>query len=267
MVNQGDVIGNYRITRVLEDDGLAITCEARQTNLSDRRVMLKVLAADLALRPEMVEMFRSEAEIALSLRHPNIAPAFEMGVEAGIHFFSLPFLDGRSLDAIIRLEAITPPAAISIIRQTASALDYAHGRGVLHGDLKPANIIIAPEGRALIVRFRKRTLENPVVGRPVYMAPEYIKDGEMDHRADIYSLGVIAFEMLAGRAPFASDDLHAMLRKMFFEPPPQASSFNPELSESVDIALQGALVVDPQERYYYAGFLADALEEAITGQP
>jgi serine/threonine protein kinase len=261
-MTSGDVIGNYRIVRALEDDGLAITYEAQQINLADRKVMLRALPADLALRPDLVEIFRSEAEIALSLRHPNIAPVFEMGVEAGTHFFSLPFLEGRRLEAIIRLGAIAPAAALPVIRQMASALDYAHSRGVIHGDLKPANIIIDFDGRVSLIRFRKRASGNPVVDRPVYMAPERIRDGEMDHRADIYSLGVIAFEMLAGRAPFWSDDFHTMMRKKFFEPPPQASLSNPELSESVDAALCGALGSNPDQRYQRALALADALEEA-----
>jgi serine/threonine protein kinase len=221
-------LGKYEIIEEVGRGGFAAVYKAVDTTL-DRTVALKVLAPHLLWDPTFVERFQREAKVAANLDHPNIVTIYEVAQIKGVYFIAMQFLEGRTLSRILEAEGPLPvPRVQAVVEQIASALDYAHARGFVHRDIKPSNIIVAHDGRVTLTDFglvkagegTQLTASGMVFGTPEYMSPEQAEGKVLDAQSDIYSLGVVLYEMLAGQAPFVADTTPAVMYKHVHEPPP-----------------------------------------------
>ncbi len=275
----GGRIGPYKIERELGRGGMAIIYLAIDTHTAEQ-VALKVLFPHLAKDRDILRRFKKEGENGLNLRHPNIIQVFESGLADGYHYISLEYAEKGTLAAMMkeRGQALPPVEAIDILRRVASALDYAHQNHILHRDIKPSNILITKNdqillsdfgvARRLAADYTMMTVPGHVVGTPAYMAPEQVRnDIDTDHRADIYSLGVVAYSMLTKALPFDADNQLSILRKIVDEPPTPPETYNPSIPPGINYALLKVLAKDPQKRYASATEFVAALERGLTWQP
>jgi len=223
-------IGKYEILEEIGRGGFATVYKAHDTEL-DRAVALKLPHPQLTTDPMFIQRFRQEARTAAGLRHPHVVTIHDVGEEAGQHYLAMEFLTGRTLDKPVAAGPLPVEQAISIVKQIASALDAIQGRNLVHRDIKPGNIIVDEAGQATLLDFgivravegTRLTQTRTVLGTPEYMAPEQAEieeAAEVDWRADIYALGVVAYQMLVGQPPFAGRSPTAVLYKHVHEPPP-----------------------------------------------
>lgn len=265
---QSAVGDDYRVVELLGRGGMGIVFRATETSL-DREVALKVLALDPLLAPDAYERFEREARLAARLDHPNIVPIFSVGRRESVAFYTMRLVRGGSveemLDARRRFEY---DHAIAILRDVAAALDYAHGRGVVHRDIKPGNILVGETGHALVADFgiakalggsTAGATGTGIIGSPGYMSPEQWRGDVVDGRADQYALATVAFEMLAGRRPFESPNMQELLQKHLNAEVPAVSTYRFGLHEGVDEAIRRALAKKPEDRFATATAFIDAL--------
>ncbi len=241
----------------------------RDLNLK-RRLAVKVLSPDLITSRTVLDRFRREAETVAQLSHPHIVPLHFIGQKDGLLYLVMECIDGGSLADRIEKEGRLPPAEVArILREVASALDYAHKRGVIHRDIKPHNVLMEAEtGRSLVTDFGiARTAEGGsltatgmLVGTPAYLSPEQVAGEGGDHRADIYALGVVAYEMLTGQPPFTGPTPTAVLLKRLGEPPPALAKVRPEAPELLRDVIEGMLASDPAQRFQSGGDVVRALD-------
>jgi serine/threonine-protein kinase len=268
-------IGKYEILDELGRGGFAVVYKARDTILN-RIVALKVLHPQLTTDPTFVQRFHQEAQTAARLHHPHIVTIYEVGKEAGQHYLAMTFLPGRTLDE--RLSATRGPLpvelAISITEQIAEALDTIHQQGLVHRDVKPANVVVDSKGRSTLLDFgivraaegTRLTTTMAILGTPEYMAPEQaeLEEGvDVDWRADIYALGVVAYEMLVGRPPFCGKSPTAILHKHVYQPPPAPTALNSTLPARLEPLLLKALAKRRERRFQQAGDFAAALRRTL----
>ena len=269
----------YALERELGRGGMATVYLARDLK-HGRPVALKVLHPELAasLGPER---FQREIRFAARLQHPHILTVLDSGEAAGQLWFTMPFVEGESLRERLRRERQLPvDDAIGIAREAARALDYAHEHGVIHRDIKPENILLTRDGSTLVADFgiarglgseEQLTQTGMAVGTPAYMSPEQANgDQRIDARTDVYSLGCVLYELLAGEAPYSGATSQVILMKRLTEPVPSVRRLRPSVPESVDQAIQRALAPVPADRFQSAGQLAQALQPTIvtpTGVP
>ena len=272
------VFAGYRIEQVLGRGGMSVVYLAEHLGLK-RKVALKVMASQLAEDQRFRDRFVRESQIAASLDHPNVIPIYEAGDADGRLFLAMRYVEGTDLRALLRSGgALDPPRAVQIVRQVADALDAAHERGLVHRDVKPANVLLArrtgtDDGEhAYLSDFgltRRAASESGVtgtgqfVGTLDYAAPEQFKGAFLDARTDVYSLGCVLFECLTGRPPFRRENDAAVMYAHLFEDRPSACAERPELDEEVDDVLATAMAKDPADRYPSAGELASAAAIAI----
>jgi serine/threonine-protein kinase len=226
----GQTIGPYQIEAILGSGGMAVVYRARHTQ--DDVVALKVLFPPPGAGAEIIARFEREARTSMRLRHPAIVRVVEAGQADGRAFMAMALIEGESLaDRLARVGPLDETMAADIAWQIADALDYAHHQGVVHRDIKPSNILLATDGRALLTDFGVAlALDDPAltrtghtVGTPAYMAPEQANGAAVDGRADLYSLGVVLYQMVTGRTPFRGNTpqvLHAHV----YDPPPAPST-------------------------------------------
>lgn len=269
-------LGKYEILAELGQGGFGTVYEARDT-LLERAVALKVLHPTLMDDPGFVARFRREAQAAARLEHPHIITIYEVGEVQGRHFIAMRLLKGASLSSILK-DATSPlplDRALLVLSHIAGALDYAHSQGVIHRDVKPSNIFVTADGAILtdfgIVRVLNNTIRmtttGQTLGTPEYMAPEQILGEEVSPQTDIYALGVAAFQMFTGKAPFTGSTPFAVQDGHVRGELPSARQFNPTLPPAVDAILAKALAKAPAERYASATqFVAD-LQRALLPQP
>lgn len=273
---EGRRLGQYRIVEEVGRGAMAVVYKAYQPAL-ERHVAIKVLPPQFAFDQEFVQRFLREARVAGELQHPNIIPIHEVAQADGHSFIVMPLLEGKTLDELMAERMQLPLLRVErIVQQVVGALDYAHERDVIHRDIKPANIVVdvgndddvtvmdfglvrAAEGTPL-------TKTGTIVGTPEYMSPEQAEGGRVDHRTDIYSFGVVVFEMVTGRVPFSRSTPRGVLIAHMMEEPPSVSSIRPGVPESVDAAIRKALVKDRAERYRRAGEFGRELGLAIGGE-
>jgi serine/threonine protein kinase len=280
----GTVLGGaYRITRLIGEGGMGSVYEALHLRL-DKRVAVKLMARELASNEEALVRFNREAGVASHLGHPHLVNVIDFGTsESGEPFLVMEYLDGEDLDhRIRRVGRLSLGPAVEITKQVAGALAAAHAQGIVHRDLKPANIyLVQVPGEADFVKVldfgvskikavrTKLTRASTMLGTPEYMSPEQATGlvDEIDHRADQWSLGCIAWEMLSGRAPFNADDTSALFYQVINLDPQPLASRVPDLPPGVEVALRQALAKRPADRFPSIKDFARALEAAAYGLP
>ena len=268
----GKTIGQYRIISEIGRGGMAVVHKAEQPSLN-RFVALKVLFPNFTGDASSVERLQREAQTAAGLDHPNIVDIYEVGEQDGLHYIAMKFIDGQPLDKILEEErkALPPDRSLRILAQVASALDYAHRQNLVHRDIKPSNILVGEGDRVNLTDFglvkaagsATITSSGTLVGTPIYMSPEQARGLETDYRGDIYSLGVVSYEMLAGRPPFTGNPLSVILAHASQEPPP-LRSLRSGIPPWVEAAVLRALDKEPGNRYATAGEFIATLRQALT---
>jgi len=265
----GKTLGQYQIISELGRGGMAVVYKAYQPALQ-RYVAIKVLPPQLGLDPDFVRRFQHEAIASARLKHPNIVTIHDVSSADGVNFIVMELVEGESLSAVIRRSgAMRPERVVSIIAQVASALDYAHQQGFIHRDIKPSNIMLGADDHVTLMDFgiakamsgTHLTQTGAIIGTPEYMSPEQVRGLPVDHRADIYSLGVVVYEMLAGQVPF-SGDTASVLYKQAHELPPPIRTRAIHVPGPVASAIDCALAKDPHQRFATAGAFAQALAAA-----
>ncbi|HEX2412243.1 MAG TPA: serine/threonine-protein kinase [Solirubrobacteraceae bacterium] len=268
----GSVIAGYRIEERIGRGGMGVVYRAEHLNLR-RRAAVKIIAPDLAESEGFRERFTREARVAAALQHPNIVTVYDAGEVDGLLYLAMQYIEGEDLAARLRRERrLRPYRAIDVCRQVASALDAAHAMGLIHRDVKPANVLI--EGRtAFLTDFglTKRlegthaqlTRAGDVVGTIHYVAPEQIEGRRVSARSDVYSLGCLFYHCLAGQVPFAHDTDVAVIYAHLSEEPPRLSSLRPELPEGLDAVMAKALDKSPDRRFPSCGDLISAARAVI----
>jgi serine/threonine protein kinase len=271
---EGTTVGPYEIKTLLGAGGMGQVYRARDPRL-ERDVAIKVLSASLVNEQGYLERFRREARAVAKLNHPNVVQVYDFGDQGDLTYLVMPLVSGGTLRDYIAHRRILPlTEAVSIIEQVGGALQYAHEHGLVHRDVKPANILMSGEGRALlsdfgIVRLMQKedtaatlTRMGAFVGSPEYAAPEMIVGAAVDHRVDVYALGVVLFQMLAGQLPFTSSTPVSLLMMQAQQQPPSPRSLNPEIPPAVEAVILKALAKKPEDRYQTAAEFVSALKAA-----
>jgi serine/threonine-protein kinase len=283
MIEIGQAVGNYRVVALLGEGAMGSVYRAEHPVI-ERKAALKVIHPQHARNPEIVGRFVDEATAINRVGHQHIVEVTDFGrTPAGDFYFIMEYLEGRSLaDAIRQDGPFAPRRALKIAAQIADALAASHGSGVIHRDLKPDNIFLVDrDGDADFVKVldfglaklvhehapaRHQTLRGTVMGTPFYMAPEQCDGrGALDARADVYSLGVVLFEMLAGRAPFEGRDFGEVLMKQMTAPAPAVSSLVPTIPEAIDRVLERALAKRADDRFASMELFRAALLQCQAG--
>jgi serine/threonine protein kinase len=272
----GTTLDNYEILTEIASGGMAIVYHARQPVL-DRDVAIKILKVNLAQDPKNRERFVREAKAAAQLRHPNILTIYDAkwNSERNVAWIAMEYVPGGTLKdlmvAPMPLEKILP-----LVEQISAALHYAHGRGVIHRDIKPSNILLDKNDRILIADFglasivggdTQLTGEGEVLGTPDYMAPEQIEGAPVDARADIYSLGVVAYEMITGRLPYQAETPIAVMLKRITEAPSSPRTWRLDLPAAVESVILKAMARTPADRFSDVQTFSQALKTAIQTEP
>ncbi|HEU5101998.1 MAG TPA: protein kinase [Roseiflexaceae bacterium] len=268
-------LGQYQLIEAIGHGGMATVYKAYQESL-DRYVAVKVLLSNRD--PQFAARFKREARAIAALQHHNILPIYDYGEQNGLLYFVLQYVEnGVTLHDMLG-SPMEPVQALRIIGHVLNALEYAHARGVVHRDIKPANILMPSPNWALLADFgiakllndsQHLTMTGFIIGTAAYMAPEQAAGKPTDARTDLYSLGVVLYEMLTGRVPFDAETPMAMLTKHVYEPPPPPRSLNPALSPVVEAILLHALAKDPGQRYQSAAEMSADIERVSSslGRP
>ncbi|HZQ16630.1 MAG TPA: Stk1 family PASTA domain-containing Ser/Thr kinase [Gaiellaceae bacterium] len=246
----------YVIRRKLGSGGMADVYLAEDQELG-RRVALKLLDERHAADEQFVERFRREAQSAAGLQHPNIVSIFDRGYAEGTYYIAMEFLDGRTLKELLVRNGPTPiPIAIDYARQILGALAFAHRNGIVHRDIKPHNIVVGPDGRLKVTDFgiarsgaSQMTEAGSIVGTAQYLSPEQARGAPVDPRSDLYSLGIVLYEMLTGKVPFTGDTPVEIAMKHLSQVPEPPSALRKDVPHDLDAIVMRALAKDPEHRY------------------
>ena len=249
-------IGRYEILEEVGRGAMGVVFKA-QDPLIGRLIALKTITASVADDPGLVERFRREAKAAGALQHPNIVTIHEMGEADEVPFIAMEYLEGESLDALISRRAPVPLAQkVGYLVQTCRALQYAHRRGVIHRDIKPANIVVTVEGVVKVVDFgiarlaeTSKTQTGTMLGTLGYMSPQQIQGKHADSRSDIWSLGVVLYELLTYRRPFAGENHAALLLSILQKEPVPLRELVRACPQQLDVISRRALAKDDAARY------------------
>ena len=256
-VVQRELAKEYDIQRELGRGGMAVVYQAVEVELG-RRVALKVLPPDMAMSRSLAERFKREARMSAALDHPNIIPIYRVGQAGSLFYIAMKLVEGRPLNEIIETQGALPmPVVIQLMRSATSALAYAHERGIVHRDVKCANILIDRDGRPLVSDFGiARTVEDPamtipglVMGTPYFMSPEQCAARRIGPQSDQYSLGIVLFQLLTGGVPFHAESLPAIMHHHFYTPVPDVATVRPDVPPALAAVLARALAKKPEERF------------------
>lgn len=275
----GQQIGDYRVQTHLARGGMADVYLAQDTSLG-RQVVLKIMLPMLAENSDFVERFQREARTTANLNHPNIIHIYQTGqLPEGRPYIAMQYVSGGTLEERLAQQAASqqhlPTAtALRLMRHTAEALATAHSNGIVHRDFKPSNILLQPDGTPILTDLgiamtqdtTRLTHTGSVMGTPHYMSPEQASGQPLDGRSDLYSLGIILYEMLAGQPPFVADSPLAVLHKHIYEPPPALELFRPDLTAVTHTIIDRCLQKEAANRYANAGELVAALSQALVAE-
>ena len=260
-------LGKYLIEAELGRGGMGVVYRAHQPSL-ERTVAIKLLSSDLIGDPDGVRRFRLEAKSVARLNHPNIVQVYDIEEEENLLYLVMEFVDGESLDGLISKTVLTESRCLKIVADIADALHFAHEKGIVHRDVKPANVLMTSDGRVkvadfglayLIDREGGTTRTGFLVGSPNYMSPEQATGQKIDRRSDIYSLGVVLFRMLTGRVPFVAESSHAVLFMQVGQEPPDPRELNKGISLVTRGLVLKALNKKPEARFQTMAEFRDAL--------
>jgi serine/threonine protein kinase/beta-lactam-binding protein with PASTA domain len=268
-VDVGSVVdGRYRVVAKIGGGGMADVWLAEDAHLQ-RRVALKVLHRRFAQDREFVMRFQREAEAAAGLQHPNVVSVYDRGEFEGTYYIAMQYIEGPTLKQLID-SGITLEQAVAVIRQVLQAAGYAHRQGIVHRDLKPQNVIVDPEGKAVVTDFgiaragvSEITQTGSVMGTPHYLSPEQAQGFEVTAVSDLYSVGVMLYEALTGRVPFEGESAVAVAMKQVSQMPQRPSSIQPRVSPALDAVVMRALEKDPGQRFQSADAFIAALDQAM----
>ena len=270
----GQTLGQYKVTEQVGEGGMALVFRAHQPGLN-RDVALKILPPYIAEKKGFTERFSREAQAIGNLHHPNILPVYDSGQDKGYGYIAMRYVpNARTLTDLMKAPLPTEQI-IRLVTQIAGALDHAHQAGIVHRDIKPSNILMDNDWVLLSDFGLAKMVETPSeltgsgvgIGTPAYMSPEQAKGQKIDNRTDIYSLGIILFEMLTGHVPHKAETPLATVVKRINEPLPMPRSLNPDMPKAAEQVLLKALASNPNDRFEKAGALATALQAAYDEQP
>ncbi len=264
--------GRYRIQRKLGAGGMADVYLAEDQELG-RRVAIKILNSRHGNDDQFIERFRREAKNAAALNHPNIVSIYDRGEAEDTYYIAMEFLDGRTLKELIIGRGAAPVnVAIEYARQILSALRFAHRHGIVHRDIKPHNVLVDGEGRVKVTDFgiaragtSQMTEAGSIVGTAQYLSPEQAKGGEVDPRSDLYSLGIVLYELLTGKTPFDGETPVEIAMKHLSATPKPPSKLRPDIPPELDMVVLRALAKNPDDRYQSADEMEADLERVARG--
>src|SRR5256714_6137532 len=252
------VEGKYKVERLLGKGGMGAVFLAHDLTL-EREVAIKVLPPDISMDEQIVKRFQQEAKTSAKLDHTNIIPIYRVDSEGGLNYFVMKYIAGTSLEDVLdQKQPLTIDYIQRVLWEAACALGHAHQRGVVHRDVKPANIMFDHDGRVMLTDFGiSKALQaasgftgtGMIIGTPHYMAPEQAKGGTVDGRADQYSLGVVGYRMIMGELPYTGDSVHTILYKHIFEHVPRAASKRGDPPAFLTTAIARALSKEPDQRF------------------
>jgi len=272
----GSQVGQYIIEEKLGQGGMATVYKARHQRL-DRLVAIKVLHPAFKDDESFLRRFTREAQVVARLEHPNIVPVYDFAEFEGHPYLVMRYVDGETLKDAENRGALSLTEINRIAQAVAAALDYAHGQGVLHRDVKPSNILLTQGGGVYMADFGLARMteagestmsQDMIMGTPQYISPEQAKGvKELDGRTDIYSFGIVVYEMLTGQVPFQSDTGYSIIHSQIFDPPPNPSSLNDKISPQMEAVLLKVLSKEPEDRYATAGDFQAAFKQAASNMP
>ena len=267
--------GEYEVEHELARGGMAVVFKAIEAGLR-RVVALKVLPPELGLTARAVERFKREARMVAEIDHPNIIPVYRVGQFGGILFIVMKFVEGKSLDAILQEQGALPvPVTLYVLRAAARALAYAHACGIVHRDVKGANILVDSDGRVMVSDFGVAlrsadvtlTADGTVIGTPAFMSPEQCAGRRAGPQSDQYSLGIVAFQMLAGSVPFHADTLAGVMHHHFFTAVPDLGLVRDDVPGPLDAMVRRALNKDSERRFETTREMLAAIEATPFSEP
>ncbi|MBL8165492.1 MAG: protein kinase [Anaerolineae bacterium] len=271
-LREGEIVGPYQVVNQLGQGGMASVYKAYHAKL-DRHVAIKVLHQAFKEDPDFIARFEREAQIVAKLEHPHIVPVYDYSEHEGQPYLVMKFVEGRTLKRVLSDGPLPLESITSIMGSVAGALTYAHQKGVLHRDIKPSNIMIDTNGVPYLTDFGLARIAQAgastmsadmILGTPQYISPEQAAGtGTLDARTDIYSLGVILYEMVVGRVPYNADTPYAIVHKHIYDELPRPSSINPEIPPAVEDVLVRALAKQPEGRFVSAVQMMDTFRRAV----
>ena len=266
----------YEILEEIAHGGMGIVYKARHTALG-RMVALKVLIAGEHASPDMLDRFQRESRAAARLDHPHIVHVYDAARSGNVHFFTMRLVDGHPLSHLARAKPLPPRRALEIARTVALALDYAHGQGIIHRDVKPGNILIDAAGEPHVADFglakdastHGATMSVAALGTPSYASPEQVagQRDRVDARTDVYGLGATLYEMLTGRPPFVGDSVFTVIADVLGREPTPPRALNPNLHRDIETICLKAMEKSPSRRYASAAAMAEDIRRYLDGEP
>lgn len=267
--------GRYEIVRELGKGSMGVVYQAHDPQIG-REIALKVLRPDRVSSEDFVQRFLKEARAIGRMQHPHIVTVYDVGEDQGTVYIAMEFLEGVPLNAYVRENSPGPEEIVNMGIQVAESLDYAHRRGIVHRDIKPQNIMVAPGGIVKLTDFGIAHVEDPeashqtqageILGTPNFMSPEQVMGKKVDGRSDLYSLGVILYELASGTRPFKGDNLAAIFHAITSETPKKPHELNPGFPPALSEIIMKCLNKAPEERFADGNELSDALRAFLKSQ-